>query len=287
MEGLAQVIILGFAKGSMWALLAMSFSLIYYVTQTFHLGHGSVFMVAAYLAYFFSCRLSLSMWLSVLLTFPLIALLGGLIEGVIYRPLREKHASSLILLLASLAILITLPAIMAIVFSPEPYFFSFPIVTFTLNNITVTAIHLMMFTSWIFIVLFLLYWHRSRMGKLMRAVADSGQVAKTVGIEVSRINIIAVVIGSVLAVPPAIMFGLDQGIAPAIGFNSILMASAAAILGGVGSMLGAALGGLILCLILNISVMFIPASWQWGIAFLVLILMLLFRPKGIFGAIRW
>jgi branched-chain amino acid transport system permease protein len=283
MEGLAQVVILGFAKGSMWALLAMSFSLIYYVTGTFHLGHGAVFMVAAYLAYFFSCRLSFSLWISVLLMLPLTALLGGFIEGAIYRPLREKHASSLILLLASLSILVTLPAIIAIVFSPEPYFLDFPIRTYTFNNITVTIVHLMMFTSWIFIGLFLLYWHRSRIGKLMRAVADSGQVAKTVGIDVSRINII----GSMLAVPSALMFSLDQGIAPAIGFNSILMASAAAILGGVGSMLGAALGGITLGLTLSLSVMFIPASWQWGIAFLVLILMLLFRPKGIFGAIRW
>jgi branched-chain amino acid transport system permease protein len=289
MELLLQLGFFGLAKGSLYALIAISFALIFFVTQTLHIAHGTVFVVAAYSFYFFSSILSLPWIYSVFLSFPVASILGASIELGIYRPLRRKYASPLILFLSSIAILFGAPGVLAMIFGSEPIILQVvPKKTFIIGVIAFTNVHLVMLSLWLLIGLFILYLRRSRTGRIMRAVADRPLVAVVVGIDTSKVNLMAMAIGSALMVPAAILWGIDQLIDPGIGIMPILMGASGMILGGMGNILGAALGGMIIGLAMNLGVLYISTGWQEGIALAVLVLVLVLRPEGIFGTrIKW
>jgi branched-chain amino acid transport system permease protein len=284
MDILIQLFFLGISKGSMWALLAVSFAIIFFTTRTFHIAHGALFAISAYCFYIFVSIIGLPLGVAVLLDFLVAIVFAVLIEVLLYQRLRQRYASGMILLLASLAILITTPAIIAMFFGTDPRFYpDFPIGTIKLGNIAISGAQLGMVGSWVFIGLLFLLLRRTHIGMLIRAVADQELVAQTVGINVSMVRIMAMAIGSILLVPTAILYGYDLGIIPSMGFMAILIASACAIMGGIGSFLGAALSGVIIGLAMNIGVASISSMWRDGIAFAVLILVLLLRPEGILG----
>jgi branched-chain amino acid transport system permease protein len=284
MEIFLQLLILGITKGSVFALMAVSFGVIYFTTRTFHLAHGAVFVVIAYCYYYFTAILRLPLAISAIVCFPIAILIGLLIEWYIYRPLRERYASSTILLLSSLAILITIPPILAILFSANPLFFpDFPITYINIGDMTIPGIQMMMLVSIILIILLVFMLRRTGIGKLMRAVADRERVAQAIGINISQVKLMSMVIGSALLVPVAILWGYDQGLIPAMGLDAILISSSCAIMGGLGNIVGAALSGIIIGVAMKAGVTFISSQWAQGIAFLVLVLVLLFRPNGIFA----
>jgi branched-subunit amino acid ABC-type transport system permease component len=289
MELFAQLVFMGCAEGSVYALIAMTFGLIVYVTRVFHLAHGAVLAIAAYSIHYFTRFLGFPVWASVLFTFPISALFGILMELGIYRPLERKFASPLILLLASLAILFGIPGVLGIFFSTDAQvLLESPMEPLTIGKMVFKGAHLGMLTLWIFIGLLLFYLRHSQMGKTMRAVADRPEMAEIVGINTSRARLMATVIGSALLTLPAFLIYWGSGITPGMGFMGILFASAGAILGGMGSILGAAFGGLTIGLLVNLGVAFISTRWQVGIAFSLLVLVLLLRPEGIFGTrMKW
>ena len=280
-----QLFVLGITKGSIYALLSVSFGVIYFTTRTFHLAHGAVFVLTAYCYYLFTSLLKLPLLLAVLLCFPVAVLLGTLMERFIYMPLRQRYASSTILLLSSLAILITTPPVLAIFFSANPLFFpDFPITSVAIGNMNIPGAQMFMLSSFIFIGLLLLILQRTGIAKLMRAVADREIVAEAIGINVSRVKLTAMAVGSILLVPVSILWGYDTGLIPSMGFNAILIASACAIMGGLGNIFGAALSGIIIGVAMKVGVAFTSSLWAEGIAFLVLVIVLLIRPEGIFQA---
>lgn len=289
MEIFLQLGFFGLAKGSLYALIAISFALIFFVTQTLHIAHGAVFVASAYSFYFFSSILSLPWFFSALLSLPVASLLGLSIEISIYRPLRRKYASPFILFLSSIALLFGAPGVLAMIFGSEPIILQvLTKKTFIVGVIAFTNVHLAMFGLWLLIGLFILYLRRSRTGRIMRAVADRPLVAEVVGIHTPNVNLIAFAIGSALMVPAAILWGIDQVIDPGMGIMPILMGASGMIMGGMGNILGAALGGMIIGLAMNLGVLFISTGWQEGIALAVLVLVLVLRPEGIFGTrIRW
>jgi len=288
MELLLQLIFFGLAKGSLYALIAVSFAIIFFVTRTLHIAHGAVFVVGAYIFYVFISIFSLPWFLSALISIPLSGIFGALIEFSIYRPLRRKYASPFILLLASLSVLFGTPGVLAMIFGPEPIFLEVPKKTFIVGGLAFTTVHLAMFALWVLMGLFLLYLRRSQGGRMMRAVADRPLVAEVVGIDASKINLMAITIGSALVVPAALIWGLEQTVTPGMGFMPVLMGAAGMILGGMGNILGAALGGMIFGLAMNLGVLYISSGWQEGIALAILVLVLVLRPEGILGTrIRW
>jgi branched-subunit amino acid ABC-type transport system permease component len=136
----------------------------------------------------------------------------------------------------------------------------------------------------VIIALVILVLRRTGIGKLMRAVADRERVAQAIGIDVSWVKLMSMLICSVLLVPVAILWGYDQGLIPSMGFDAILIASACAIMGGLGNILGAAASGVIIGVAMRAGVTVISSQWSQGIAFLVLVLVLVFRPNGLFAS---
>ncbi|OGP64728.1 MAG: hypothetical protein A2169_01780 [Deltaproteobacteria bacterium RBG_13_47_9] len=274
---------LGIAKGSLYALLAVSFAIIFFTTRTFHLAHGAIFTLVGYCFYLFISILQLPLSVSIFLSFIVSVVTAVLIELLIYRPLRWRYASTTILLLASLAILITAPSILAMVFTANPLFFpNFPAPSVGIGNISLSGAQVSMFSSLIFIGLVLLLLRRTSTGKLLQAVADGEIVAEAIGINISKVKLTSVILGSLLLVPAAILYGYDIGIIPSMGFEAILIASSCAIMGGAGNFLGAAVSGIIIGVAMRAGTIYISSSWQDGIAFLVLVLVVLFRPEGLF-----
>lgn len=280
-----QLLILGITKGSIFALMAVSFEVIYFTTRTFHLAHGAVFVILAYVYYYFTSVLGLPLAVAVILCFPVSVIIGVLIERFLYQPLRERYASSAILLLSSLSVLITVPPILAIIFSANPVFFpEFPVPSVNLGSVTIPGVQLVMLSSAVIIALLVLLLRRTGIGKLMRAVADRERVAQAVGIDISWVKLMSMIIGSVLLVPVAILWGYDQGLVPSMGFDAILISSACAIMGGLGNIVGAAVSGVIIGVAMRAGVTFISSQWAQGIAFLVLVIVLISRPNGLFAS---
>ena len=288
MELFVQLVFIGLAEGSAYALIAVTFGLIVYVTRVFHLAHGAVLAIAASYPLFY-----LLSWISCVgFSFfhpSYIYFFGTVIELGVYRRLERKFAFPLILLLVSLAILFGIPGVLGIFFGTDAQvLLESPMKPLTIGKMVFKGSRLGMLTLWIFIGLLLFYLRRSQMGKTMRAVADGPEIAEIVGINAPKARLMATVISSSLLTLPAFLIYWDSGITPGMGFMGILFASAGAILGGMGNILGAAFGGLTIGMLVNLGVAFISTRWQAGIAFSLLVLILLLRPEGIFGTrVKW
>ncbi len=284
MDVLPQFILNGIIAGSIYALLAVSFNFIYSVTKFFNLAHGSIAVIGAYTVFFFGKELGWPSWIAILLGILFAAFSGLLIDRVIYYPLRKKNASSMVLLVASLGVLIIIQACLAIIFSSKFQTISSTITTYRLElfGANFTSLHLTIFCLGIIIssLLFLLF-KKTTFGKAVNAVSDDEEVAKIVGINTDRIMASVFLIGSAIAGLAGILAAFDTGIQPTSDLHFLLKAVVAAIIGGVGNIYAALLGAFLLGLAENIGILFIPAEWKEAIAFGILIIFLIWRPNGI------
>jgi branched-chain amino acid transport system permease protein len=287
LELLLQLTVNGIALGAAYALIALGFALVWSVTGVFHLAHGGVYVVSGYVIYLVAVQLRLPLAVAVVAAVAVAAALGWGIERAIYEPLRRRGAKSLTLIVSSLATLIFLINLAALIWGTEARRFEdFAVIRGRpIGPAFISGVEIAMIASGIVLfaltVAFLLY---TRTGRAMRAVADNPAMAAIVGVNIRAIHSITYAMGAALAVPAAFLIGLQHGLNPYAGMFAILIASAAAIVGGVGSVAGAALGAVLLALAQNIGIWQLPSYWQESIAFGVLLAFIVLRPQGFFGA---
>lgn len=282
---LPQLFVNGLMAGSIYALVALGFGLIYSTTRFFHFAHGAVYTAGAYLAYS-GWLLGLSLYISFPLAVLGAAILGALLEIGVYRPLRKKSASSLILLLASLGLFIVIQNLISLSFGDDTKTIRSGVVTegLPLFGARITPIQIaIIVVSALLLALCSVLMKKTKMGKAMRAVANDPELARVVGIEADQVILFTFVLGSALAAVAAILISLDTDMTPMMGFYALLMGVVAVIAGGIGSIPGAALGGLLVGMAQHLGVWKIPTQWQDTIVFLILIFFLLFRPQGFLG----
>jgi branched-chain amino acid transport system permease protein len=282
---LAQLFVNGLIAGSIYALVALGFGLIYSTTRFFHFAHGAVYTAGAYLAYS-GWLLGLSPPIAITLAVIGTCILGALLEMGVFRPLRRKGASSLILLLASLGLLIVIQNAISFIFGDDTKTMRGSVVTEGLSvfgarvtpiQISIIAVSVLLSTlCWVFI-------KYSNKGKAMSAVANDPELARIVGVQSDQVILFAFVLGSALAAIASILISFDTDMTPMMGFNALLMGVVAAIVGGIGSIPGALLGGLFVGMAQHIGVWKLPTHWQDAIVFVILIAFLLFRPQGFLG----
>ena len=281
-----QLIINGVIAGSIYALIAIGFSIIYKTFRFFHFAHGVVYAAGAYLAYTFFILFKINPVVSFLLSIIIAGLLGVCIDRFVYLPLRKHKTSNLVFLLASFGVFILLQNLLQLVFGAqiltlrtwpvkEGHHLLGAIITDTQILIIVSSL-VLFFLCWLFI-------QRTKFGKAIRAVSDDPIGARVVGINSEKIILIAFAIGSALAGAAGILVSLETNIEPTMGMNAILKGIIASIIGGIGSIPGALLGGLFLGLAENLGIWKIQAGWKDTIAFVILIIFLLIRPSGIMG----
>lgn len=281
-----QVLVNGIISGSVYLLLALGFSLILSSARFFHFAHGIVFTAGAYFTYVFAVWLAYPLIPSLLVAIGLCVGLGCLLEMFVYAPLRRRHASSLVLMLVSLGCYILLHNTISLVFGEGTKtlfpgaverglgFFGARITPIQVGSCLVSLV-LSLATA--------LALKTTRVGKVLRAVASDQILAAVCGVGVDRAILCTFAFGSALAGMAGILLALDVSMTPTMGMRALMMAVVATIVGGVGSISGAALGALLLGLAQHVGAWKLGSQWQDTIAFFILIVFLLVRPQGVMG----
>ncbi len=281
-----QLILNGIIAGSVYTLVAVGFAVIYRTVRFFHFAHGVVFTAGAYFTYLFKALLGWPIIVAIPTSIGLCAMLGVIIETSVYRPLRHKSSSSLIQLLASLGIYIVLQNILSMVFGDDTKTIRSSIVKEGINILgaRITPVQItIIIVSLLLVATCFLFLKYTKVGQAMRAAANDPELANMSGIETDRVILYTFAIGSALAGIAGILVALDVDMTPTMGMNALMMGVVALIIGGVGSIPGIALGALLLGMAQHLGVWKIGSQWQDAIAFVVLLIFLLFRPQGFLG----
>lgn len=300
-EMIQQLILNGIIAGSIYALIAIGFTVIYRTVKFFHFAHGVVYTVGAYLTYSVvsgqssvdSSQLSFVGWAVAILGGILGAgVLGVLTDRFVYHPLRRQNASNLIFLIASFGVFIFLQNLIQLIYGaqiltirtgPIKEGHQLSIFSYQLGAVITDIQIMILVVSVILMILLWLFIQRTKLGKAMRAVSDDTVAANVVGINPERIILTSFAIGSALAGAAGILISFETNIEPTMGFSAILKGIIASIIGGIGSIPGAVLGGFFLGLAENLGIWKISAGWKDAIAFAILIIFLLIRPWGVLG----
>ena len=204
----------------------------------------------------------------------------------VYRPLRRRKATSLVLLIASLGMFIVLQNVVSAIFGDDtktirtwPVREGLPIL-----GARITPVQILIIVSAIvlFIATILILKH-TKAGIAMRALACNPELARIVGMNTDRVILYTFIVGSALVGAAGVLISLDVDMTPTMGMSALLMGVVVAIVGGIGSLPGAAVGALLIALAQNFGVWYIPSQWQDAIAFAIMLLFLIFRPSGVFG----
>ncbi len=285
MQILSQLIVNSIIAGSIYTLVAVSFNLIYGVSRFFNLAHGVISTIGGYIVFLLAKELGLNLYFSVMIAIIFAGLIGVILEKLIYLPIRHKRGSGMILLVASLGAFTVLQSIIAIFFGSQFQTLSNSTSTQNIYDIfggIITQTQLIILVSAILSTLFLMLILKfTTFGKAIKAISDDEEVAKIVGINTNKIVGFVFFIGSCIAGLAGILVGFDTGIEPTMGLHLLLKGVIGAIIGGVGSIPGAFIGSYLLGFIENFGIWKISGEWKDAIAFVVLIVFLIFKPDGI------
>jgi branched-chain amino acid transport system permease protein len=297
-----QQVVNGLTLGSIYALIALGYTMVYGVLRLINFAHGDVFMVGAYIAFYVATammRAHLHSWTGGLLAFSAATLgcgiLGVAIERLAYKPVRNAPKLTPLITAIGVSLLIENVAVLKGVFGPDPQFCpqvlpsDGQLLHFHGISEPVDSVLLIAFTA----ALLVLLWHivrNTKIGKAMRAVSQDKDAASLMGINVNNIISFTFFLGSALAGSAGFLFAAltHVQINPYLGIPLGLKAFTAAVLGGIGNIPGAALGGMIMGLAEALvegygSIFHIPPSYSDAVSFVVLIVILLVRPSGLLG----
>ena len=289
-----QQIVNGLSLGSIYALIALGYTMVYGVLRLINFAHGDVYMVGAYVGYYLSRKMAgrepsfVSAFLVMLGAMAACAILGLVIERLAYRPVRR--ASRLTLLITAIGVSLFLENGGQLVFGPDPKFFPSlaPHFDFLVADVRLTSEQITVIgVSFLLMILLRFFIMKTRTGKAMRAVSFNIDAAKLMGISTDGIIAVTFALGSALAAAGGVLIGMQiPKIDPLMGILYGLKAFVAAVLGGIGNVPGAVLGGLLIGISEVMVVGYLSSTYRDAIAFGILILVLLLRPQGILGRVQ-
>jgi len=213
-------------------------------------------------------------------------LLGAAIQHVLYRSLERRHATHLVVLIASLGALAVIQNVIAAVYSPNILQFPLPWAssTLSLGGVTLTAAQALTIVVGLAAYAGMMWFaHRTLLGKRIRAVASNPFLAEITRLKPADVHVIVIAIASAIVCLPGVLVPLDLGLQPYGGVTVLLTATIAMIAGGVGSITGAFLLSLAIAIVQNLSLLVIPGEWSIGITFFIFVIFMLFRPRGLFA----
>lgn len=294
MELFIQQVINGLAIGGIYALVALGYTMVYGVLKLINFAHGDLFTIGAYLGMTLFVSFGLAgtvpIWIAIplvaIMVMGLVAILGGLLERIAYRPLR--NASRLSAVVSAVGASIFFQNAILLIWGANYYVYPEAMRPSTIINVFGMGIPIIRFIliGASVALMLILYWfiNRTKTGTAIRAAAIDQNAAKLMGINVNRIIALVFLIGPGLGGVAGVMVGLAYGqIDFNMGFSYGLKAFTAAILGGIGNIPGAMIGGLILGLVETLGAAYLTIAWKDAISFFVLILILIIRPTGILG----
>lgn len=288
MGSIVEQIINGLRSGSIYALIALGYTMVYGIAKMINFAHGDIIMVGAYALYVAIVLLNMPVILAVLFTITICAVLGILIEKIAYKPLRK--APSLAVLITAIGMSFLLQSVALLIFNANPIAFKsiINVSPVSIGGITISGINIVtLAVTFISMAGLTFFINNTKAGKAMRAVSEDKAAAELMGINVNRTISMTFAIGSALAAIAGILFVCQyQSLKPTLGALPGIKAFVAAVLGGIGSVPGAMLGGILLGLIESISKAYINSQLSDAIVFGVLVLVLLVKPSGLLGKNR-
>lgn len=280
-----QQLINGLALGSVYALIALGYTMVYGIIGLINFAHGEMYMLGAYFGFYAITRRGLSLGPATLVAMAGAALVGILLERIAYKPLR--NSSRIAVLITAIGASLLLQSVAQLIFgaSFKPFPQVLPFKRIQLGPVFTTNRQLLLFgVSLTLMVTLQIIVHYTKFGKAMRAVSMDKEAAQLMGINIDRIISITFALGSALAAAAGILVGMYYNrIDPYMGMMSGLKAFVAAVLGGIGVIPGAVVGGLLMGVTENLVVAFGSSSLRDAVAFAVLIIVLLFKPNGLLG----
>ncbi len=285
---LAQQLINGLSLGSLYGLIAIGYTMVYGILRLINFAHGDVMMMGCFFAFYGIMIFSLPWWVSFPIAIALTALLGILIDRGAYRPVR--NAPRISALITAIGVSFFLENLGLVIFGGRPKGFPRPDIfagIYTIGDVRFLGLSIwvpIIALGLLLVILYLVY--RTRVGRAMRCISYDMETTRLMGVDVNRIVAITFAVGSAAAAAGGILWAMKYPqINPLMGVIPGLKAFVAAVLGGIGNVVGAMLGGLILGLAEILLVAFRPdlSGYRDAIAFGILILILLFRPTGLMG----
>ena len=284
MQQILQQLINGVSLGSIYALIALGYTMIYGIIKLINFAHGDIYMVGAYLG-FYAITLGIPVVPAILISMAVTSLLGIAVERFAYRPLR--HAPRISVLITAIGVSFLLEYVMMALVSPTPRTFPATIsdISWTFEGLVISGQQLLIMGVTFVLMIILTYIVRAtKIGKAMRAASYDTEAAQLMGINADRIISITFAIGSALAAVAGVLIGIYyNSIDPLMGLMPGTKAFVAAVFGGIGILPGAVVGGIVLGIVEAFISGFGFSMFRDAAAFAILILVLLLRPAGIFG----
>lgn len=278
-------VINGVQVGSIYALVALGYTMVYGIVKLLNFAHGDFIMVGAYISLFAMTGAGMPIWLAAIIAVAGCALLGVLTEKIAYKPLRNSPKLSV--LITAIAVSLLLENLFLLLFSssPKPYPNAINFPSIDVGPIQVSGVTLMtILLSAVSMIALQLFVKKTRMGRAMRAVSEDAQAATLMGVSVNKTISLTFAIGSGLSAIAAVMYcSAYPMVEPYMGSMLGLKAFIAAVLGGIGIIPGAMLGGFVIGLIESLTKAYISSQLADAMVFGILIVVLLVKPAGIFG----
>lgn len=288
-ERVGALFVSGLKLGAIIALCAVGLSLVYGVTGLVNFAHAEMVTLGAVTAYFFHASPAGPQWPLIVASVPAILVgagFGWLQETSIWRPLRARHMGLVSMMVVSIGLSFAVRHLILIVFGGEPR--AYPDFAgqppFEILGVSVVPKNLATIGAALLVLAGVgLFLQKSRAGTAMRAVSDDADLAESSGIDVNRIIVITWSLAGGLAALGGIFFGVNEAVQWDMGFSLLLLIFAAVVLGGLGTAYGAMVGGFVVGVIVEMSTLFVPNELKTAVGLIVLIVMLLVRPQGLFG----
>jgi len=282
---LSQQFVNGIALGSIYALIALGYTMVYGIMRLINFAHGDIYMVGAYVGYFATGMLKLSFLPAMLLAMAVCAITGMIIERAAYRPLRQAPKISILITAIGVSLFLEYGGMLLVTPQPRTFPAVFPAQLYHVGGVVINSQQIVILGVSLVLMLLLTYIvNRTKIGKAMRAVSFDTETARLMGINVDQVISVTFAIGSGLAAAAGVLVGIYyNSIDPLMGIMPGLKAFVAAVLGGIGIIPGAMLGGILMGVVEALVAGFISSTFRDAAAFVILIVILLFRPAGLLG----
>ena len=287
---LLQIIINSIINALLISLVALGFNLIFSTTKVFHLAHGAIYVFSAYsywtvIKFLFAGNSTSPQGIltAIVITTLLIFLLVWVIEKLIYKPISDRTSNQTITLIASMGVYLFIVNALAMCFNNDNKSLSNEVLrSLNFGNIILTKIQLWQaFVAIVILIIVTLFYKYSDYGLKIIATKDNYKVSSSMGIDVSKIRLLSLLIGSMLAATAAILTGYDTGFDPNIGFGITLTAAVIVVLSGNLSIIGTLTASFIIIFIQNLTEYWLSTQWKEPITFLILLLVILWKTEGI------
>lgn len=276
-----QLIINGLISGSVYALTAFGFTIVFGTMRFFNLAHGSAYMIGAYMTYFFFIELGLNLPMSMILaSFSTMAIMLGF-DQLLFKPFRGNEGHGWVLAICSFAVGFFVEPVISLIFGTDILSirqgvagtsYNFRGIIITKNQIIILSVSICI------MVLLALFFKKTSFGKAMRATADDAEIAEAIGINVDSIFLLAMALGSLLAGAAGALISLEIDLDPTMSHSALLKAIVASILGGIGNIPGAMFGGFFLGITENLGIWKIESAWKDGISLAIMMVFVVLKP---------